>query len=184
MLRLRPYKKCDAKDIVTWCRDERTFLLWGGDRFGLFPITADVMNRKYFEKNGDCAEGDNFYPFTAFDEEGIVGHFIMRYLGGDSRLLRFGWVIVDDAKHGRGYGKEMLTLGLRYAFEILRVDTVTIGVFENNVSAYRCYRSVGFRKAENAPEATEEIQGETWRIMELELTRDEYKGLKRKAELP
>jgi hypothetical protein len=25
MFRLRPYKKCDAKHIVMWCKDEDTF---------------------------------------------------------------------------------------------------------------------------------------------------------------
>ncbi len=28
MLRLRPYKNCDAKEIVTWCQDEIAFRKW------------------------------------------------------------------------------------------------------------------------------------------------------------
>lgn len=28
MLRLRPYKNCDAKTIVTWCKDEISFRKW------------------------------------------------------------------------------------------------------------------------------------------------------------
>ena len=68
----------------------------------------------------------------------------MRYTGGDSRQLRFGWVIVDDTLRGKGYGKQMLTLGLEYAFDILKVDRVTIGVFENNEPAYLCYKKAGF----------------------------------------
>jgi hypothetical protein len=66
MLRLRPYKKCDAKHIVLWCKDEETFLKWGGEHFGSFPINEDIMNNKYFNDNGDCVEEDNFYPMTAF----------------------------------------------------------------------------------------------------------------------
>ena len=54
----------------------------------------------------------------------------MRDLRGDNKLLRFGWVIVDDTKRGKKYGQKMLTLGLEYAFEIMRVDKVTIGVIE------------------------------------------------------
>ena len=68
----------------------------------------------------------------------------MRYTGGDSRQLRFGWVIVDDTLRGKGYGKQMLTLGLEYAFDILKVDRVTIGVFENNEPAYWCLGPVDF----------------------------------------
>ena len=90
MLGIRPYKPCDAAHIVPWLADKTVFQLWGGERFGSYPLTIDKMNRKYQNDNGDCAEEDNFYPFTAFDGETVVGHFIMRYLGGDRKRLRFG----------------------------------------------------------------------------------------------
>ncbi len=176
MIRLRAYKPCDAKKIVSWCKDEKTFLLWGGEHFGSFPISADIMNHKYFQNNGDCTETDNFYPMTAFDETGIVGHFIMRYLRGDNKLLRFGWVIVDDAKRGQKYGQKMLTLGLKYAFEIMQVDQVTIGVFENNIPALQCYLSVGFRKSEDKEDSYEMIEGEKWKIIELAISKEEYQA--------
>ncbi len=171
---LRHYKPCDAKKIVSWCKDERIFQLWGGERFGKFPITEKVMNNKYFNENGDCIEEDNFYPMTAVNDGETVGHFIIRYLNGDLKILRFGWVIVDESKRGCGYGQNMLTLGLKYAFEIMMADKVTIGVFENNTPAYRCYQSVGFHKDENAEDYFEEIQGKMQRIIELEITKEEY----------
>jgi len=170
------YKKCDAKYINEWCKDEEIFLKWGGDHFGKFPITEDIINDKYFKHNGDCEEEDNFYPMTAFDEEGVVGHFIMRYLNGDNRILRFGWVIVDDSKRGMGYGKEMLSLGLQYAFDILKVGKVTIGVFENNVSAYRCYKAVGFQDVAMDEEIVVTIKEEKWKIIELEITEEYYRN--------
>ena len=174
MLRLRAYKPCDAQKIVSWCKDEMTFLYWGGKRFGDYPVSADLMNQKYLKNNGDCTEQDNFYPMTAFDESGIVGHFIMRYLRGDNKLLRFGWVIVDDEKRGKQYGRKMLSLGLKFAFEILQVDKVTIGVIENNTRAYWCYRSVGFRKSEDCEDSCELLQGKQYKIIELEITKEEY----------
>ena len=50
--------------------------------------------------------------------------------------LRFGFVIVDSKKRGQGYGKNMLKLGLKYAKEIFGANKVSLGVFENNESAY------------------------------------------------
>jgi RimJ/RimL family protein N-acetyltransferase len=180
MLRLRPYKPCDAETIVSWCDNEYTFMNWGGYLFGKYPIKAEDMNSKYLELNGDCKEQDNFYPMTLFDEEGIKGHMIMRYINGDDTILRFGWVILDPASRGRGYGKEMIRLGLEYAFEILRVRSVTIGVFENNIPAYHCYLAAGFRKSGLIEDSYHEIYGETWKIVELEISKGEYelkKGL-------
>ena len=42
MLRLRPYKRCDAKTIVTWCKDEISFRKWSSDRWDSFSITEDT----------------------------------------------------------------------------------------------------------------------------------------------
>lgn len=173
MLRLRPYKPGDAGTILSWCKEETAFRKWTGSRYGAFPITAADMNRKYFENNGDCAEPDNFYPMTAFDETGIAGHLIMRFTDVEKTVLRFGFVIIDDARRGRGYGKELITLSLKYAFEILKADKVTLGVFDNNPSARGCYRSAGFQEAE-AEAAELEMMGETWKISELELTKEDY----------
>lgn len=53
MLRLRPYKACDAKTIVSWCKDEISFRKWTSDRYESFPITEDDMNYKYLDCNGD-----------------------------------------------------------------------------------------------------------------------------------
>ena len=144
MLKLRPYKSCDAAVIEKWIQDKDVFRKWGGELFGEFPITADIIDNKYRANNGDCTEPDNFYPWVAYDENGAVGHFIMRYLNGDNRIIRFGWVVVDNSIRGKGYGKEMLSLGLKYAFDFLQADKITIGVYEDNDIAHNCYKSLGF----------------------------------------
>ena len=175
-MRLRPYKSYDSRKIAGWIKNEETFLNWGGDRFGSYPITAEVIDDKYRNHNGDCEEEDNFYPWTAFtDEDGVVGHFIMRYLHGDNKILRFGWVIVDDTVRGKDVGTEMLLAGLEVAFQILGVHTVTIGVFENNEIAHRCYQKAGFvdRKI---------VRQERGNIMEMSISKDDY--LKRVESLP
>lgn len=168
MLRLRPYKSCDAATIASWIREEEAYLKWGGNLFGAFPLSADVIDEKYQLKNGDCREEDNFYPWTAIDEQGrLVGHFIIRYIHGDNRILRFGWVVVDDTIRGKGYGTKMLSLGLKVAFEIQGADKVTIGVYDNNELGHRCYQKVGFRDKEI-------VSHEPWNIIEMEITKEDY----------
>lgn len=168
MLRLRQYKSCDAVKIAEWVQDGEVFQNWGGHLFGEYPINAKIIEHKYKDKNGDCAQADNFYPWTAIDEAGNpVGHFIMRYIHDDSRVLRFGWVIVDEARRGRGYGRQMLEMGLKYAFDILGVYKVTLGVYENNRKAHWCYKSVGFTDV-----GIEER--EPYNVIEMEITKEEY----------
>lgn len=168
MLRLRPYKPCDAETIISWCKDEATFRKWTSDRYDSYPITAEDMNYKYIECNGDCEEKDNFYPLTAFDETGIVGHLILRFTDKEKKTLRLGFVIVDDSKRGMGYGKEMLKLAQKFAFDILKAEKATLGVFENNPDAYYCYKAAGFQDVQMEKEIIISLFGEQWKILELE----------------
>ena len=167
-MRLRPYKPCDAAVILSWVKDEDTFRKWVTDRYPHYPITAEEMNEKYFRFNGDCTEPDNFYPMTAFDERGPVGHLILRFTDAEKTVLRFGFVIVDDARRGTGCGREMLRLAMQYAADILKVRKITIGVLENNPGAYRCYRSVGFRDVEEKAPVYFHLLGQDVRCLELE----------------
>lgn len=176
MLRLRPYKASDAEHIVNWMKDETTFHKWSADRIGKFPITANDLNVHY----NTCDE--NFFTFTAFDETGVVGHFILRFLDDKKQELRLGFVIVDNTKRGNGYGKEMLKLALKLAFEIIKAEKITLGVFENNNPAYRCYKSVGFKDTENSWSC--HVMNENWKSRELMIVVDEYMNLqKRNGEL-
>lgn len=167
MLKLRPYKSCDAQAIAKWVQDKDVFVKWGGERFGDHPVSAETIDQKYRQENGDCAEPDNFYPWTAFDGDRIVGHFIMRYINGDRKLLRFGWVVVDSTARGRGYGAEMLRLGLRYAFDFLGAEKVGIGVFKNNAPAHKCYQKVGFADVGVTKDGA-------WEIIEMEIGKEDH----------
>ena len=168
MLRLRPYKSCDAEIIARWITDQDVFRKWGGNLIGDYPLSAEAIDRKYRLENGACPEPDNFYPWVAVDEDNnVVGHFIMRYLHGDHRFLRFGWVIVDHTLRGKGYGTEMLRAGLKYAFEILDADVVTLGVYVNNDLAHHCYRKAGFTD-------TELLERSPWNQMEMEIRKADY----------
>ena len=171
MLRLRPYKPDDAETILKWIKDEDAFLKWSTDRYPHYPITADDMNHKYMDCNGDCMEPDNFYPMTAFDETGIVGHLILRFTDEEKKVLRFGFVIVDDSKRGMGYGKGMLRLALQFAFDIFKADKVTLGVLENNPGAYYCYKAAGFRDVTGEEPEYYILMGKKIKCLELEITK-------------
>ena len=63
---------------------------------------------------------------------------------------------------------EMLRAGLKFAFEMLGADRVTIGVFENNDPAHRCYRKVGFADREV-------VQKDPWNVIEMEIRKTDYR---------
>lgn len=165
MIRLRPYKRCDAQYITSWIKDEYSFRQWCADRYDCYPIDEIMMNNQY----DDMAESDSFFEMTAFDDTGVVGHLIMRFTDDNKETLRFGFVIVDNTKRGQGYGKEMLKLAVKYSFEILKVNKITLGVFENNKRAYECYKSVGFKEIKEEQRWSCKFFNEDWPCIEMEL---------------
>ena len=155
---LRPFNINDAETILSWCKDKHAFRLWSANRYKEFPAQPDEMMEQY--------TGDNMYPLTAVVGERIVGHILLRFPSEDKSLIRFGFVIVDDSKRGKGYGKQMLRLAIDYAKQELGAQKITLGVFCDNLSAVECYKSVGFRIT---GEDSYAIDGEEWKGLEMEL---------------
>ena len=159
MLRIRPYKAEDADTILSWCRNEMEFYRWTAGILGSYPITQNEFGFV-----------ESLMPFTAFDETGIVGFFTLRNPNNSTDELRFGFVIVNSDVRGKGYGKEMLHLGLKFAFEIYGAKRVSLGVFDNNLSAYHCYKSVGFEDVVLDKTETYCVLGQEWKCKELMMT--------------
>lgn len=156
MLRLRPYKVDDRETVLSWCQDERTFYRWTAGILGEYPVRPEKFD--FVER---------LMPFIAFDEDGAVGFFTLRNPGGSLDELRFGFVIVRPDMRGKGCGKEMLRLGSIFAFEIWGAKRVSLGVFENNLPAYHCYKAAGFQDAVLEKTETYNVLGEVWKCREL-----------------
>ena len=99
-----------------------------------------------------------FYKWSA----GVLGEYPIT-------KEQFGFVVVDPKKRGKGYGKAMLQLGVKFAKEIYGAKKVSLGVFENNQSAYHCYKAVGFNDVVLKETEKYVVLGEEWKCLELEM---------------
>ena len=165
MLCIRPYRRNDSKIIANWCQDEITFYQWSEGRLGDFPVAPERIEQAVSGR----IDNDKYFPFTAFDETGVVGFFTLRQQSDRSDELSFGYVILSPQIRGKGYGKQMLRLGIKFAFELYGASKVLLEVFENNPQAYYCYKSVGF--VENHNITSYDLCGEKWNSVEMELHR-------------
>lgn len=151
MLRLRPYKPSDAWKVLEWWEgaDEETFIKWSCGKFE-YPLTIEQLD-VYFSRW--CLQEENGWLMTALDEFGTpVGHFIVRLADYEKDTVRLGFIVVDPDARGKGYGKEMVRLALKYVFEVLGMKNASLGVFENNPQAKACYEAVGFTAREYVPD--------------------------------
>lgn len=162
---LRRFEAADGETILSWIKNEREFRMWSADRFGDYP-SAPEMIASHHEM---CSQSGDFYPLTAVDEYGnVVGHMIIRYTDDSKSEVRFGFVIVDSSRRGEGFGRKMLELAKEYTADILNAKRVSLGVFENNPAALKCYRAVGFTECVGNDEFFE-VLDEHWKCIEMAL---------------
>lgn len=139
-LTLRPYQPSDAAVITSWLKSEYLMHQWCADRYEHYPVTPEDMNA-YHAKYID---GQLSRALTMTNGDDIVGYITLRTPAHNPTEQRLGFVIVDDSKRGRGFGKALVSTAVKYAFETLGATKVSLGVFENNPSAIHCYEASGF----------------------------------------
>lgn len=141
---------------------------WSADRYERYPVSPEAMNiyhERFIDRQGSCA-------LTMVDSNDIVGYITLRTPTDISSEQRLGFVIVDDSKRGKGFGKALVRMAVDYAFSKLGATKVSLGVFENNPAAIRCYESVGFHRLVRQEVERYECLGETWNCIEMEMLKE------------
>lgn len=139
-MRLRPYiKNKDFKFIAGWIDNQRSHALWCANNYP-YPLTADAFHsfmEKTMEEWTVCA-------FVVTDDIGTPVGFFRYSVNPESNVGFLASVIIDNKLRGKGYGKEVTRMALRYAFEFTGAELVQLNVFDENIKAKHCYKQIGF----------------------------------------
>lgn len=163
-LTLRSYQPSDASVIISWLKSEYLMRQWCADRYERYPVTPEDMNT-YYKRNID---GQHSRALTMTDSDDIVGYITLRTPADNPAEQRLGFVIVDDSKRGCGLGKALVSMAVKYAYDVLGATKVSLGVFENNPSAIHCYEASGFHSVLRHNTESYECLGERWNCIEME----------------
>jgi len=77
-------------------------------------------------------------------EHRLIGTTGLHRLNPVSRSASLGVCIGDRTFQGRGYGREAIQLLLKFGFEELNLNRISLSVFADNWRAIRTYQKVGF----------------------------------------
>jgi len=156
-MRLRPYiPERDFETIKSWESDERTHALWCANRI---PYPFDMNSFEAFLNKEAADYGD--CPFVATTDDGKNVGFFCYSLNLDTNEGMLKFVMIDNNLRGKGYGKEMLDLVLKYAFEITKAKAVHLNVFTVNSAAIKCYTKAGFTERSVTPDVFR-FHDESW----------------------
>lgn len=139
-MRIRPYiPDRDYEYLFKWISDERTHAFWCANLLP-YPMTRKSLDDLLKKASMDWTDS----AYTATENNGKPAGFFCYSVNTEDNMGFLKFIVVDSRKRGKGYGKEMLRLALRYAFEITGATTVQLNVFNENALAKQCYEKVGF----------------------------------------
>jgi RimJ/RimL family protein N-acetyltransferase len=86
------------------------------------------------------------FSIVRIDTDELIGRCLLFSVDRVNRSAMLGIVIGEKRCWNQGYGQEALILLLDYAFNLLNLNSVMLGVFAFNQRAVASYRKVGFQE--------------------------------------
>lgn len=141
-MRIRSYiPGKDYKYVSKWIDTERTHAFWCANFFP-YPMAQEAFHDLLEKNAADWTDS----AYIATEKNGQPVGFFCYSVNTDDNVGFLKFILIDPAKRGNGYGKQMLNLALQYAFQITGAEAVQLNVFSENFSAKQCYEKVGFVK--------------------------------------
>ena len=124
----------DIDQLMTWFPDARSVNLWGGPKFR-YPFTRET----FFS---DC-RWQEFSTYCLRDDDGRMTAF--GQLGSRYERSHLARLVAHPDRRGQGIGRRLITL----LIEKVQLDHGStecgLFVYKDNVVAYQCYLSLGFK---------------------------------------
>ena len=113
------------------------------------------------------------YVFNVLANDEVIGHISFKDIDYILKSARVGKVLIGVDVRGKGYGTKMMNAALTFAFETLQLENVTLGVFDFNISAIRCYEKVGFQQQTFLKDARQ-FENEYWNLIEMSISAKQW----------
>ena len=165
----------DAAAMARWNQDSQYQQLLGS---GPAALWTPKQIKEWMEKHID-----EFYGFSihALDDDRLIGNLDLSGVDWVARNCWIGIGIGERDYWGKGYGTEAMNLALRFAFDCLNLNRVTLSVFEYNQRAYLSYCKCGF-KEEGRMRQWMQRGGERFDLIFMGILREEWEA--RQKEFP
>lgn len=164
-LRLRSFHDRHAPIVAGWVSTEDQLKrLAPGTAMPLTP--AKVL--------GWQRPGSRTFVLSRDDTTDPLGYAELNPMVRQATHYWLGHVIIAPAERGKGLGNAFVGAVVRFAFERLRVNRISLIVLPNNASAIACYRHVGFTQV--AEEVHDFLPGQArTRMVRYEITANELR---------
>jgi RimJ/RimL family protein N-acetyltransferase len=146
----------DFEQLINWISSDELNYLWGGPTYS-YPLT-------YEQIGAHCSQSE-VTPFL-FKVAGQNAGFIELFRVSDDhhRICR---VFISNEYRGQGLSKEMVESVFVKAQVNFGCKTLSLAVFDHNIVAKNCYKSLGFNVV-STELGTKSHKGKEWDLVRME----------------
>ncbi len=167
---LSPLSHEDADAHTRWENDLAVALPLGDEAYT--PVSLEKMHEKV---EGAIRNQAHVYSIVDLASEQVVGRSLLFSLDAVNRSALYGIMIGDPEFQNRGYGQDATRLMLDYAFNLLNLNSVMVGVFAFNERSAAMFRKLGFHEIGRQRQARI-IAGRKYDVLLLDLLAEEFQG--------
>jgi RimJ/RimL family protein N-acetyltransferase len=173
MIRLEYFTKDDFPQLIDWINTDELLMNWAGSLFS-FPLTQNSMDW-YIENTNDLKKSDAFvYKVVDANSRETVGHISLGGISRKNKAGRISRVLIGSGEHkGKGYCRDMVKAILKIGFEDLKLHRISLGVYDFNSTALKCYLSAGF-SIEGTMRDVLLYKDKWWSLIEMSILEDEW----------
>ena len=177
MIRLEYITRDDFIKVLDWNKNTMPeFLLqWAGPMFE-YPLTEEQLDT-YFSRGVNEQDSDTFvYKIVETENNQCVGMIELGEIDIRNKSGRVGRFLIGEQDfRGRGTGQLVLKTIIGIGFEKLGLHRISLGVFDFNQLAIRCYEKVGFVK-EGLLRDSRKVGNSYWSLYEMSILEEEWRS--------
>lgn len=173
MIKLEFFTKDDFEQLIQWIDSETLLINWSGSLFS-FPLTRNSMEW-YIRDTNDLNVSDALVYKAVDTATGeTVGHISLGGISRKNKSARISRVLIGSAANkGKGYCKQMITEILKVGFDEMQLHRISLGVYDYNTAALKCYQTAGF-SIEGTMREVLLHEGKWWSLIEMGMLEKEW----------
>lgn len=174
MIRLEYFTREDFAQLINWIDSEDLLTNWAGSLFH-FPLAEKSMEWYITETNDVETSSAFVYKVVDVNSGDTVGHISLGNISKKNRSARISRVLIGSGHHrGKGYCKDMVSAILKFGFAELKLHRISLGVYDFNKPAIRCYQASGFT-IEGVSRDILRHNDSWWSLVEMSILETEWK---------
>ena len=135
---LSPINVEDTEKYVKWLNDKRI-----NQYLTIYNRLVSLTGEKEFlEKEG---KKEFMLAIIKKENDELIGNIGLDTLDYKNGRATLGIFIGEEENLSKGYGSEAINLMVKYGFEVLRLHTINLKVFDDNPRAQKAYTKCGFK---------------------------------------